>query len=135
LQALASRLPVLHVPIRLAAALLLGGWSTPAWRERLAAAMSVVSAGVWQIRLKAILAVDLSEQLARINVPVLYLQATHDRVVSPWGAEIIGRYLPKTQIVRIVGPHFLLQARPAEAVAAVCGFARELGLITEQSVK
>ncbi len=130
LRPMVTRLPVTKVPTRLAAALLLGRNYTPIWQARLKAAMSAVSAATWQARLKAILDVDLSDRLPQIKVPVLYLQATHDRVVSPWALEHICRYLPKMQIVRIAGPHFLLQARPLESAAAIYEFARKWGLVS-----
>ena len=83
---LLSRLPLWRAPTRLAAAALLGRYSSSAHRARLSSAMDKVSANAWRARLRAVLSVDVISKLKAIKVPLLYLQAAHDRVVprSAW---------------------------------------------------
>ncbi|KFN49793.1 hypothetical protein P873_09565 [Arenimonas composti TR7-09 = DSM 18010] len=72
------------------------------------------------------LAIDASEKLEAVSVPLLYLMATHDRVVPVSALKQIERVLPATQVVSVNAPHFLLQAAPIEAAAAVSEFIRPL---------
>jgi pimeloyl-[acyl-carrier protein] methyl ester esterase len=61
-----------------------------------------------------------------INVPILYLRASRDRIVPSRASVIQSRSAPAMRIIEIDGPHFLLLAKPAEAAAQVKKFMREL---------
>ena len=119
-------LPVKLAPTPVLSALLLGRFSTPLLRSQLAAAMSKVSAQALRARLRAVLSIDVSAQLAAINVPVLYLLAEHDLVVPVSALQHIRRHLPAVQVAAIDAPHFLLQAAPAEATRAIGEFVHPL---------
>jgi pimeloyl-ACP methyl ester carboxylesterase len=80
--------------------------------------MAKVSARVLAARVAAILAVDRRAQLARIDVPLLYLRAKADRLVRESAARAILHARPDAQLVEFDAPHFLLQTEP-EACAAV----------------
>lgn len=121
-----SRFPVGKVPIRMASILLLGRYATQTLRGRLAAAIANVSAAVWRARLHAVLSVDLAAQLRNIEVPVLYLRATNDRVVSRQASKLIARLLPSAKVVALGAPHFMLQATPVESAARVEAFVRDV---------
>lgn len=78
-------------------------------------------------RVRATLAVDLEplrEPLA--SVPLLALVAARDRLLGPATTAAIRRLLPHADAREFDSPHLLLQARPAEAAAAIAGFARSL---------
>jgi pimeloyl-ACP methyl ester carboxylesterase len=120
-------LPVWRAPTALAAAVLLGRYSSPSRRERLSSAMRKITADAWRARLRAVLSVDVTEKLKAIKVPVLYLRATHDRVVRRSAWHLIKRLLPAARLAEVEGPHFLLQAKPVESVARVAAFAKEVG--------
>ncbi len=77
-------------------------------------------------RLQAILHLDARENLRRCVVPVLYLRATHDRLVSARCLEEMRLIRPDLQVVEINSPHFLLQRRPKEAVSAINKFVEML---------
>jgi pimeloyl-ACP methyl ester carboxylesterase len=63
-------------------------------------------------RLRAVAEVDVRPLLARVEVPVLYLRASEDRLVpSPASAELAA--IPRLRVAEIEGPHFLLQASPS----------------------
>jgi len=85
-------------------------------------ALSAVRPTVLSARLRAILACDARAALARINVPILYLQAVHDHLVPTSALEEIQRIKSQTEVVRIAGPHLLLQRYPQAAADAVAQF-------------
>ena len=127
LHPLISLLPVWLVPIRIAAAVLLGRFQTAALCARLESVMATVRPAVWRARLRAVLSADVARCLSNVKVPVLYLRAENDRVVPRSAFEIIAHLLPKVSLVELEGPHFLLQAKPVESAAQVGAFAREVG--------
>jgi pimeloyl-ACP methyl ester carboxylesterase len=118
-------IPVWLLPNRMAAALLLGQSATPATRARLSSAIAHVKPAVWRSRLKSALAVDVTVRLRDISVPVLYIRAKYDRIVPRAASELIARYLPKLKVIELDGPHFMLQAKPAESATQFVAFARE----------
>lgn len=67
--------------------------------------------------------VDVSAELSTLEMPVLYLQANGDQLVSRKSLHCIQQAYPDVQVVVIDGPHLLLQAASKEAVTAILGFA------------
>jgi pimeloyl-[acyl-carrier protein] methyl ester esterase len=127
LRPLVSLIPVWLIPTRIAAALLLGQSASSAIRARLSSEIARVKPAVWRSRLKAVLSVDVAVRLREISVPVLYLRAKYDRVVPRSASELIARFLPGLKVIELDGPHFMLQAKPAESAAQLLAFAREVG--------
>lgn len=127
LHPLFSLMPVWLIPARIAAAVLLGQSATSTTRDRLSCAMARVKPAVWRSRIKSALAIDVTGRLRDISVPVLYLRAKYDRVVPRFASELIARHLPRLKVVELDGPHFMLQAKPAESAAQLLVFAREVG--------
>lgn len=123
-----ASIPFWRAPVAWGAAFLLGRFSSERLRRLMAAAIRPVSAPVWKARLEAVLRVDVTQQLPHIQVPILYLRASEDLVVSRCAAELIVRRCSNATITEIEGPHFLLQTKPREAADAVGEFARNLGL-------
>jgi pimeloyl-ACP methyl ester carboxylesterase len=126
LQSLISKLPISFVPLGPASHVILGKFSTASLRTEIGQAISKVSISALRARLKAVLAVDVRDQLNQIKVPVLYLRAAHDRVVPRTASEFIRYLSPTTQIVELDAPHFLLQAVPKKAAAEITAFKRKL---------
>jgi len=124
---LLALLPVRWIPMRLAAAVLLGQHASPAHRMRLSAAMAGVAPAAWRARLRAVLSVDMSERLRSVRVPVLYLQGKHDRLIPSSAWELIKKSVSSARCVELEGPHFLLQAKPVESATHVGAFAKEVG--------
>ena len=102
---------------------LLGRFSTDRLRSALARALAQVSAATLRTRLAAVRAVDVSAQLAKLRVPVLYLRATEDRIVPAPASALVLRLLPSASIIELEAPHSMLQASPAEAARHVKEFA------------
>ncbi len=103
----------------------LGRFATPALRSGLADALSRVSPSVIRRRLRAVLRVDVSAILARVDVPVLYLRASEDRLVPRSASDELSA-TPRIRFAEVEGPHFLLQAKPSAAAAHVQAFLREI---------
>ena len=57
----------------------------------------------------------------RIRVPALYLQATRDRLVPARCVSAFRSAGPHIEVVRIDGPHLVLQANPGECLQAMRG--------------
>lgn len=124
--ALASWLPVGSAPSAILSPLLFGRFSTKELRAALARALALVSPSVLRARLKAVLTVDVSAELSAVKVPVLYLRASHDRLVPTDASRLVAELNSLTQVVEILGPHLLLQAAPGEAAEVIEAFVRGL---------
>lgn len=90
--------------------------------DRATSVIRSVPAATIQNRLQVLSGIDLTSLLPRIATPVLYLQATHDRVVSSGLSQELTQALPRVKVQRIDGPHLLLQSRPAQCAAAIASF-------------
>lgn len=88
-------------------------------------------AGVLAHRLGIMSRVDVRGLLPKIAVPCLYLQASRDLSVPASALLDFCRHVPDLRVRRIKGPHFILQARPRECLAAIEDF---LGTIQPGSV-
>ncbi|HEY5993855.1 MAG TPA: alpha/beta fold hydrolase [Gallionellaceae bacterium] len=105
--------------------LLLGKHASAEMRMALSEALKRISPATLRSRLGEVLTVNASTRFAALDMPILYLRATRDRVVPRTASELALRLNPHTRIADIDAPHFLLQAAPTQAAAAVADFARE----------
>lgn len=124
---LVHALPVGLAPFQVLSYFLLGRAANPALKAELKSAVSQVSGAAFRARLRAVMAVDVSARLKKVAVPVLYLQASQDRLVPPSAAETIGRLLLAIELVRIDAPHCLLQVAAGQAADAVQQFVAKGG--------
>ncbi len=118
------RLPVRSMPRWLRALLVWGSASpqrAPAHAER---ALAGVAAAVIRRRIGEILAVDESRSLARVDLPMLVLTATRDRIVPRAATRRLLDSACGAQTREIDGPHLLLQSRPRECAGPVLQFLR-----------
>jgi pimeloyl-ACP methyl ester carboxylesterase len=118
-------LPVVPRPLGLLAWLLMGRLATDKLRQSLARALGQLTPRALEARLWAVMRVDVSAELHRIAVPILYLHATGDRVVPKAALDHICALKPDTRVVSVPAPHFLLQTKPAAATQAVLDFIRQ----------
>jgi len=114
--------PVAAVPVGMLGVFLLGRFSSPARRAALAKSLAMVAPSVLRARARAVLAIDASAALLRVRVPVLYLRASEDRVVSRSSAEWVASLAPQTKMVEFTAPHFLLQVLPSAVASEVAVF-------------
>jgi pimeloyl-ACP methyl ester carboxylesterase len=101
---------------------LLGRFATPELESALRRAAAAVSASVLRARIREILSVDVTKSLPRIAVPLLYLQATKDRVVPRSAAHVVQQFYPTASVVPVEAPHLLFQAAPAAAAKILLDF-------------
>jgi pimeloyl-ACP methyl ester carboxylesterase len=127
-QSLMRLLPIGAMPTTVLAWPAFGRFATPVLRSELADALSRVSPSVIKGRLRAVLDVDVSALIARVDVPVLYLRASEDRLVSRAASEELSA-APRIRFAEIEGPHFLLQAKPSAAAAHVQAFLSEIEVV------
>ena len=125
-KSLVNMLPVTIVPKAMLNFFLLGSFSNDALRSTLSSAVAQVSPSAFRARLKAVLSVNVSEKFKALKVPVLYLRATHDRVVPRSSSELVLQLKPRSKVVDVDAPHFLLQAEPVKAAKVVNTFMHEV---------
>lgn len=119
--------PVRALPSFLLSWLLLGRWTTTQLEAALQSALLAVRPDVLRFRAAAAVEADVSADLASISAPVLYLRASHDRLLSQTTARHILSAIPQCTVVDIAGPHLLLQAAPKDCARAVSAFVRQIG--------
>jgi pimeloyl-[acyl-carrier protein] methyl ester esterase len=125
LSAFIDVLPTHNGPSWLTEFLLLSRWATPELRQGIADAMAKVSRVAVRARLREIAHVDVSAELSKIPAPILYLRATHDRLVPRSSADRVVSIAPHAKVLEIDAPHMLLQCAPAECAKAILDFTRE----------
>lgn len=106
----------------LLAPLLFGRFSSAALRAGLRQALARVSAGALRARMRAVLDVNFSGPLKSVHVPILYLQATGDRVVPASASRAVVATGRDVELVAFRGPHLLLQALPDETAKVIGKF-------------
>jgi pimeloyl-ACP methyl ester carboxylesterase len=114
--------PVTGVPASLMTRALLGQFSTVSTRSMIGASLAQSSRTTIRARLRAIAEVDVSDRLAAVTVPILYLRASHDRIVPDAAGDRVRQIKPDTTFVTVGAPHFLLQVGFREAVRAIEAF-------------
>ncbi len=114
--------PVAALPLGLLSFFLLGRFSSPALRRSLAESLAQVSPSALRARARAVLSVDVSALLTRVDVPVLYLRASEDRVVPESASQSVVALAPTAKVVDFPAPHFLLQVLPLQAAVAIREF-------------
>jgi pimeloyl-[acyl-carrier protein] methyl ester esterase len=114
--------PVRAIPAAVLAVFLLGRWSSEAHVTGLRRALASVQPRVLRSRARAALTAAQPPDFG-IHVPVLYLRAEFDRLISRASIERLRRAAPSVTVVSIAGPHFLLQAAPEACAAAISSFA------------
>lgn len=113
---------------------LLFHWPPPRWAQRLlllgcdasdeevrwlSAAIAVVRPSVFGRRISEIMSVDVRQHLKDCPVPLLYLQASRDNLVQATCARTITQIHSGIPLVKLAGPHLLLQRAPAASAEAI----------------
>ena len=116
------RLPVFEFAIN---RFLIGPNPPESLQAAVRAAISSVRPTVLTARLRAVLSCDTREALSHVAVPILYIQATKDKVVAKSCREEIQRIKPDIRVASINGPHLVLQREPQKSADAVTLFVEE----------
>jgi pimeloyl-ACP methyl ester carboxylesterase len=71
-------------------------------------------------RVRAVLSVDVTAELARCHAPILYLRGTEDHLVSEASTRAISNGAGRTvSVTRLASPHLILQTAPEAAWRAI----------------
>ena len=105
-------LPFKKVPIGIIERLGFGNYSNRELRALLTLALSELSHATMVARLQEIIEIDVSRDLEKIKLPMLYIQAKQDRLVPSSALKRIKKIQPEIAVAQIEGPHFLLQTQP-----------------------
>jgi pimeloyl-ACP methyl ester carboxylesterase len=81
-----------------------------------------VTPAVLAARARAVIDVDAREEIRQVKVPLLYMQASEDKLVSSECLDEIQRLHPETIVVSIRSPHLMLQRQPRVAAKAIVQF-------------
>jgi len=122
-----QRAPAIAPPLFVLERLLAGQGLPPALRKELDAVLDAMPFEVLRRRALAALRVDMRSELAGLPMPVLYLQAQHDRLIWPHAGREVLRSARNARLETIAAPHFLFQLAPVEAAAAIRRFLDSLG--------
>lgn len=101
-------------------------YETPEHYELGKEAITQVAPAVFAHRVRAIVNVSASADLARCNVPLLYMQGARDRVVRAHNLRRIQSLRPTVQVARFDSGHMILKTRPIESAKAIEEFVRGL---------
>ena len=102
---------------------LVGGSASRELVQRVRDAIRRVSPDVLAQRASAVLSCDERTSLEQTRMPLLYLQAKHDRLVGNECFEVIRKGRPDAQLEVIDAPHLVLQCAPRESAEAIVRFA------------
>lgn len=91
--------------------LVTGGNASPEIRSKLGELFDKVSRRKFQERIGLVNEVNMVEALKEIEVPLLYIQATKDRIVLPDSATEIMKHIKNIEMVKVEGPHMILQVQ------------------------
>jgi len=89
-------------------------------------ALQKVSPDVLSGRLQEVLDCDARDDLRRTTVPLLYLEATYDRLLSLSCKDEFSQLRPDTVLRSIPAPHLLLQREPQKAATVIMAFISSL---------
>jgi pimeloyl-ACP methyl ester carboxylesterase len=90
------------------------------------AATQSVEPKILTARLRQVLTVDARFALGKVCVPILYIQATQDRLVGPSCLDEIAKIKPQIEVAQIEGPHLIIQREPQRCADVVTRFLDKL---------
>jgi pimeloyl-ACP methyl ester carboxylesterase len=106
---------------------LIGENAPPALIQKLRQALRLVSPEILSRRVCEVLDCDARNLLAQIAVPIMYVQAVHDRVLAESSRSEILRIRPDIISAEVQGPHLLLQREPQKVANLVITFVEQVG--------
>jgi pimeloyl-ACP methyl ester carboxylesterase len=94
--------------------------------EQLKATLPRVSPETMRARLEAVIGVNYLVELAKINVPILYLKGKKDHLVPSAASKTIVKYAKNVSLVELDAPHLLLQIAAKKAASEISGFMQKV---------
>jgi pimeloyl-ACP methyl ester carboxylesterase len=95
--------------------------------EEVQRAVAAVSAAVLAHRSAEALRVDVREALARVDAPILFLAPARDRLIRTDACADVLAVRPDAEVVRLEGPHMILQRCPHASLARIEEFLGRAG--------
>jgi len=89
------------------------------WSSGLSRTLASLEDAVVAERLRMIAEEDMTEALGALRIPVVLVQFEGDRVIGARARRELEAACPRAEILRIDGPHFALETRPAECAEAI----------------
>jgi pimeloyl-[acyl-carrier protein] methyl ester esterase len=112
-------------PRRILEYFLVGAKAPPTLIQKLRQTLLIVNPEVLSCRVREALDCDARNDLTRTTVPIMYVQATHDRLLAKTcGSEIL-RIKPDVISEVIHGPHLILQREPQRVANLVAAFVQQ----------
>jgi pimeloyl-ACP methyl ester carboxylesterase len=105
---------------------LLGRHAPSELLQSLRHALQQVSPSVLSGRLQEIVDCDARDDLRRTTAPLLYLEATFDRLLPLSCKDEFSQLRPDTVLKSVPAPHLLLQREPQKAATVVTAFISSL---------
>ncbi len=118
--ALSAVLP--HVPRHVTTRVMLGQQASGELAALFWRAQAQLGPGVLEARVRALLAVDARAAARACPVPLFYLGAKSDRLVTARAFAALARERPDIERSELDGPHLILQAEPRASAAAIARF-------------
>lgn len=122
LSPLLNFLPSVRPPLPLVVPMLTGRFGGAAVRSEISAALDKVPVTTLKSRLLQVATVDVSSTARALELPVLYLRATADRLVPNAASDHARKCIKQLVVQNVDGPHFLLQTKPRESANAIQDF-------------
>lgn len=119
---LMEHLPAWRPPRLLLEHVLMGGDRDSALARQLAEILADIPPAILKARALAALRCDVSAELARLDVPLLYLAATRDRLISSAAGDWIAKSYPDTERANVDAPHFVFQLAAEAAAGCIRAF-------------
>ncbi len=91
----------------------------PKLSERVARVVDALPTETLKSRVLSALQVDLRGALDDVEVPLMVLKASEDRLLDPSTSHTIKKYYDSAELFEIEGPHFLLQCNPEECLKVI----------------
>jgi pimeloyl-ACP methyl ester carboxylesterase len=123
---LGGLLPVSAVPERLRNTMLLGESGKSAAALSLSQVLQHIPDSVLKHRIHEVSVSNVDTLLGMIEMPVLYLRATQDRLIPRKTADMMIGKIKTGAVIDIKGPHMLLQANPSDTSESVLSFLNDL---------
>jgi pimeloyl-[acyl-carrier protein] methyl ester esterase len=108
--------------------LLIGPHPPHELRDAIRRTLRSVSPKVMALRVRAVMDCDVRDELVQVQVPILYLQAKHDRLVKAGSFQEIQRLQKNAILTSIPAPHLVLQREPRKAADLVAHFVQSQSL-------
>lgn len=116
---LVQRMPAVAPPLFALEHVLAGSGLPAPLRAEFEAIIATLPRAVLRQRALAALRADVTKELAALEIPVLYLQARHDRLIWPKAGREVIRLSRNARHAVIDAPHFLFQMAPLPAAAEI----------------